>query len=179
MVLDAPKNLIKMNVPASHPQKSLSQEVRESVYFTNFPGDFDLGGQGSYFKGCFPRLWKLDVPQLKKYRRSGHQPSEKCLGSWHFFFVTTFECLEWENFIWICNLGFLECIERTLGQGQGRSRKKIRGMSSCPLSLYTHPKSSSVLGSQDTRSRDVLIVINQYNPICGILATGWFRLYLH
>lgn len=65
MLPDAPQNQVNMNIPAPHPQKGLSQEVRESVYFPKFPGSFDLSDQGSYFKGCFSRLWKLDVSQLK------------------------------------------------------------------------------------------------------------------
>lgn len=65
MIPNAPQNQVKMNIPAPHPQKTLSQEVRESVYFPKFPGSFDLSDQESYFKGCFSRLWKLDVPQLK------------------------------------------------------------------------------------------------------------------
>lgn len=50
---------------SSPSQKSLIQEVRESVYFTSIPDNFDLGNQVSYFKRCFPRLWKLDVLQLR------------------------------------------------------------------------------------------------------------------
>lgn len=95
-----------------------------------------------------------------------------CYGTIELFFVITFEFLEEK----ISNYAFLECIHGTFGKEWGSVERDEEGMSFVPSASTHIPKLSLACGSQNIGWSVVPIVIN---ATCGILATVWFRLYLH